>query len=48
MPVAADGNSTVDDSCSFTVIVEEVEDTDEHTICKRRKLDDSEKWMMCG
>jgi len=38
MPVAADTNSTVDDSCSVIV----VEDTDESTACKRRKLDDSE------
>ena len=41
MPVTADANSTVDDSCGVTVIVEEVEDTDESTtMCKRRKLDD--------
>ena len=50
MPVTADANSTVDDSCGVTVIVKEVEDMDESTtMCKRRKLDDSEvddMWIM--
>jgi len=44
MPVVADTNSTVDDSYSVTV-VEEVEDTDESTACKRRKLEVDNVWV---